>query len=240
MTIEAELDTRTGSAPDIARRTRHRGRWIVVSVVVILVLVGVAVGIYTNFSAEPPLALPTTAAGAPVGSPDGTWMVAAGSVAGYRIQQTVLGLSGDVVGRTKDVTGTIVVANDVVDSGTFSIDLTTVTAAGKVQPQFATSLDTRDHPRATFTLARPITLGPAFASGESIAATATGQLALNGTSRPVTARISGRRDGSTLEVVGSIPVAFSDWGIRGPTGYGALGSLADHGVAEFLLILHRA
>ncbi len=52
--------------------------------------------------------------------------------------------------------------------------------------------------------------------------------------------ISARRDGSALQVAGSIPVTLSDWGIKAPAGYGFLGSLADHGVAEFLLVLHRA
>ena len=57
--------------------------------------------------------------------------------------------------------------------------------------------------------------------------------------RPVTVTVSGRRDGASLEVAGSIPVAFSRWDIKGPGGLGFLGSLADHGVAEFLLTLHQ-
>jgi F420H(2)-dependent quinone reductase len=48
------------------------------------------------------------------------------------------------------------------------------------------------------------------------------------------------RDAAALEVAGTIPVAFSAWDIKGPAGYGLLGSLADHGVAEFLITLHRA
>jgi len=49
-----------------------------------------------------------------------------------------------------------------------------------------------------------------------------------------------RRDGSMIEVAGSMPVALADWGIVGPTGYSVLGSLADHGTAEFLLVLGHA
>jgi hypothetical protein len=62
---------------------------------------------------------------------------------------------------------------------------------------------------------------------------------LNGTSRPVTVTVSGRRDGTALQVAGSIPVTFSTWDITGPSGYGFLPSLANHGVAEFLLNLHH-
>jgi hypothetical protein len=42
-----------------------------------------------------------------------------------------------------------------------------------------------------------------------------------------------------VQLAGSIPVAFRGWAIRGPKGYGLLGSLADHGIAEFLLILRH-
>ena len=92
---------------------------------------------------------------------------------------------------------------------------------------------------ATFTLTQPVTLGPAFTSGATITAKATGQLTMRGISHLVTVTISGRRNGSALQVAGSIPIAFSDWGIKGPKGYGLFGSLANHGVAEFLLVLHR-
>ena len=47
------------------------------------------------------------------------------------------------------------------------------------------------------------------------------------------------RDGAAIDVVGSIPVAFADFGIRTPDGFGWLGSVSDHGVAEFLLVLER-
>ena len=45
---------------------------------------------------------------------------------------------------------------------------------------------------------------------------------------------------SALQAAGSIPVAFSAWGIKGPGGLAFIGSLAGHGVAEFLIVLHRA
>jgi len=60
---------------------------------------------------------------------------------------------------------------------------------------------------------------------------------MNGTTHQVTVSVSARRDGTTLQVAGSIPVSFSAWDVKGPGGFGFLGSLADHGVAEFLLTL---
>jgi hypothetical protein len=108
------------------------------------------------------------------------------------------------------VTGTVAVSGDRVTSAAFRIDL-----------------------------AGPVRLSPAFASGGTVSLTVTGRLALNGVAHVVTFVVSARRDGAALQMAGSIPVAFAAWGIKGPGGAGFFGSLADHGVAEFLLILRR-
>jgi polyisoprenoid-binding protein YceI len=233
-----EVIAMPSTKPPSKRRWR---RWVYASVgvlVAIVAVVVVAIGSYVN-DPTPPLGLPVAAASQPVGPLEGQWEVAAGSEAGFRIQQTVLGMSGDVVGRTNAVTGNMVLAADVVSTATFTIDLSTITAAGKPIPQLALSLDTQNHPGATITLAQPVTLSAAFTSGETVTAAATGEFAMRGESHPVTFTISGRRDGLELQFAGSIPVAFSDWGIEGPEGSGFLGALADHGEAEFLLVLHR-
>jgi polyisoprenoid-binding protein YceI len=221
-------------------RKRHWRRWILASVVALVVLIVLAIGAFIKLQPTPaPLALPTAAASAPVGPLGGTWAVSAGSVAGFRVQETILGMSNDSVGRTNAVTGTLALSGNRVTAATFRIDLAAIKVGGKTQPQFARSLGTQGHPAATFTLTQPVTLGSAFTSGATITATAAGQLTMHGTSHPVTLTISGRRDGSALQAAGSIPVAFSDWSIKGPAGYGFFGSLASHGVAEFLLLLHR-
>ena len=219
---------------------RHWRRWILASVAGLVVLIVLAVGAFIKLQPTPaPLALPTAAASPPAGPLAGTWAVAAGSAAGFRVQETILGLSNDSVGRTNAVTGTIAVTGHQVTSATIRIDLAAIKVGGKTQPQFAGSLDTQGYPTATVTLTQPVTLAPAFTSGATITATATGRLTMHGTSRLVTITISGRRNGPALQAAGSIPIAFSDWGIKGPAGYGVFGSLANHGTAEFLLLLHR-
>jgi polyisoprenoid-binding protein YceI len=182
-----------------------------------------------------PLALPAGAPAAPVGALDGTWAVSAGSVAGFRVPETVLGMSNDTVGRTAVVSGTAVISGDRVTSATFRIGLAALKVNGKTQPQFARSLDIRNFPVATFTLAGPVDLGSQFASGRIVTVTAAGRLTMNGVTRPATATVSARRDGAALEVAGSVPVTFSAWDIKGPAGYGFFGSLANHGTAEFLV-----
>lgn len=237
---ETRLEMPAPDLPGRSLRKRHRWRWIVASVVVVAILVALAVGMFIKLQPSPqPLALPTGAASGPIGPIDGSWHAGAGSVAGFRVGESAFGMSNQVAGRTRAVTGAIVVSGNRVTRATFRVDLTTIEVNGKAQPQFAKSLGTKDHPAAQITLAQPLTLGSAFASGATITATTTGQLAMHGISRLVTFTFSGRRDGSALEAAGSIPVAFSRWGIEGPKGYGFFGSLANHGVAEFFLVLHR-
>ena len=93
------------------------------------------------------------------------------------------------------------------------------------------------HPFATVTLTRPVPLPAAFSTGATVTRAAAAALTLNGITRPVTVTLSARRDGTAIEAAGSLPVAFADFRITGPRGYGVFGSLASDGTAEFLLIL---
>jgi polyisoprenoid-binding protein YceI len=131
--------------------------------------------------------------------------VAPGSVAGFQVPEHALGISSDVVGRTRAVTGTIVIAGGRVTAAQFRVRLTAIAVGGKQKPQLANSLGTAQHPAATFTLTRPAALRPAFASGAVVTARVTGELAMNGVLRPVTFTISGRRDGTALQVAGRSP-----------------------------------
>jgi polyisoprenoid-binding protein YceI len=217
MTDETGPEVPARRVPSTSSRKHSWWRWILASIATLVVLVMLAAGIFIKLqSAPPPLALPKSAVSVPVGPVDGTWDVAPGSLAGFRVRESALGMSNATVGRTNGVTGAVVVSGDRVTSGAFRIGLATMKVGGKAQPQFAKSLDTGAYPTATFTLARPVTLSSAFTSGATITAWVTGRLALHGTSRLVTFMISGRRDGPALQVAGTIPVTFSEWGIRGP------------------------
>jgi polyisoprenoid-binding protein YceI len=231
---------RSSGSSGRAGRRHHWWRWALAGVAALVVLVVLAAGLFIKLQPSPaPLALPT-AARAPAGPLDGTWAAAAGSVAGFRVRESAFGISNDTVGRTSAVTGTIVISGDRVTSGAFRIGLTSMKVGGKAQPQFAESLGTSKDPVATVTLTRRVTLNAAFASGATVTERVTGRLAMHGISRPVLVTVSGRRDGSSLQVAGSIPVAFSRWDIRGPQSFGFIASLASSGIAEFLLVLHRS
>ncbi|MGC1287882.1 MAG: nitroreductase/quinone reductase family protein [Streptosporangiaceae bacterium] len=222
-------------------RRHHWWRWAIACSAALVVLVVLAAGIIIKLQPSPaPLALPAGAASAPTGPLDGSWAAAAGSMAGFRVRESAFGMSNDTVGRTSAVTGTVVISGDQVTGGAFRIGLTSMKVGGRAQPQFAKSLDTSRDPVATITLTKRVTLNAAFASGATLTERVTGRLAMHGLSRPVVVTVSGRRDGSALQVAGSIPVTFSRWDIRGPKSFGFIASLASSGIAEFLLILHRS
>ena len=217
---------------------RHKWRWILGGVVGLLVLAVAATGVIVELTPGPaPLALPRHAA-APSGPLDGTWQVAPGSVAGFRVRETVIGFSNDVTGRTGDVTGTAVATGAQLVRATFRVGLGAITVNGKArQPQLVKSLGVATHPVATVALTRPLRLPAAFATGAVITRTVPARLTLNGTTRPVPVTLAARRAGPAIEAAGSLPVTFADFHVTGPHGYGILGSLASHGTAEFLLIL---
>src|SRR5689334_381474 len=91
----------TAKRPDEPTRRRHRRlRWILggAAAVLVLLVVGAAVAVRLQPTTAP-LALPNAGA-TPAGPIDGVWHPTAGSVAGFRIPQTILGMTSDVVGRT--------------------------------------------------------------------------------------------------------------------------------------------
>jgi hypothetical protein len=222
------------------RHRRRRWPWILAGTALpVLCLLAAAVYFVVTPRAAAPLALPRSAAAAPAGPVSGTWSVASGSVAGFRVRASAVGIGHDVVGRTSAVSGAIVLSGDWVTSAQLRIGLTGIRVDGRSQPQFTQSLRTRQHPVATFHLTEVTTLSRAFSSGAVVTRRAAGFLFLNGTACPVTATISARRDGSELQVAGQIPVELAYWGIQAPAGAGLLGALADHGEAEFRLNLHR-
>jgi polyisoprenoid-binding protein YceI len=206
-------------------------------VLIALVLVATAVAVKLQ-PVPAPLAVPATTA-APAGPTDGTWQVTSESLAGFRIDQTVLALTSEVVGRTSDVTGTAVIANAQVTAADLRVNLLALTWNGRPAPQFQASLDTEQHPDAIISLAQPITLDERVGSGATVSINASGQLTLHGVTRATAVPLTIRRAGTGLYVAGSVPIAFADWGIAEPDGYGILGSIADHGTAEFLLVLRR-
>jgi polyisoprenoid-binding protein YceI len=67
---------------------------------------------------------------------------------------------------------------------------------------------------------------------------ATGDLTLHGTTKSVTTTVTAKRAGGTIQVNGTIPVVFADYGIPNPS-FGPA-STDDHGQVEFLVSFVRS
>jgi polyisoprenoid-binding protein YceI len=180
---------------------------------------------------------PTTA-GSATGATvvDGTWKVASGSQAGYRVKEVLFGQSHEAVGRTTDITGQLTITGTTVEAGPFVVDMTTVSSdKDKRDRQFqGRVMNTATYPTATFKLSKPIQLPSVPAENATTTVDVPGQLTMHGTTRAVAVHVSARRRGGTIQVSGSVPVTFADWNIPNPSFAGVV-TTEDHGVMEFLL-----
>jgi len=189
-----------------------------------------------------PATTATTAAGSPAApaSFDGTWTAASGSQAGYRVKEVLFGQSTEAVGRTGNVDGALTIAGAKVTTADISVDLASVTSDRSMRDnQFrGRVMNVSQYPTATFKLTQPIDLGSLPTDGATVTVPATGDLTLHGTAKTVTTTVSAKRSGGTIQVNGTIPVVFADYGIPNPS-FGPA-STEDHGEIEFLVAFTKS
>jgi polyisoprenoid-binding protein YceI len=188
---------------------------------------------------------------ASLGALDGTWTVdnTIGSSAdnsqtfvGYRVQEQLAGIGGNTaVGRTSEVTGSMTLAGTQVTSVDITADLTSLASDdpqrdGQLSRQ---GIETSQFPTATFKLTQPIDLGSLPADGQTVSATATGDLTLHGVTKSVQIPLSAALSGGIVTVTGSIDIQFADYGISPPNSFKVL-SVDDHGVMELQLHFRHA
>lgn len=231
-----------------------RKKWIIIgaSLLVLIAAVWGGTAIYANVEngkALDELALSTpattsaapTTAGTPATTSDaadlaGKWTVQAGSQAGYRVKEVLNGQDVTVVGRTTGVTGTATVEGTSLTAATMTVDMTSVATDNTSRDgQFLGILKTSEFPTSTFTLTGPVDIS-AIANGVATVQ-ASGELTVAGVTKPVTATLSAQMTADGVEVQGSIPVTFADYGIAAPN----LGfvKVENAGSIEMLLKLGR-
>jgi polyisoprenoid-binding protein YceI len=194
--------------------------------------------ITTTSGASNPSANPSAAA--PLTSIDGTWSIADGSEAGYRIKEILLGQSTEAVGRTDKVTGQLTAAGTTISAASFSVDMASVSSDdGTRDGQFrGRIMNTDEFPTATFTLTSPIDIGSIPPEGQTINVKATGDLALHGVTTPVTFDLTARLSGQQIHVAGSTTIVFADYDIDNPSSGAA--KTGDDGLLEVLLVFTKA
>jgi len=240
---------------------RRRNLTIVAVAILVVLVAGGGYGLWYLFlrpagpaavSSES-LVLPSAVASSPLaaGGLPGTWNVdtsigslsdSSDSFVGYRVQEQLANIGANTaVGRTPNVTGSLTITGTQLTAATITADLTALQSDdshrdGQLVNQ---GIETGTFPTATFTLTSPVDLGADPTNGQEIDVTATGTLNLHGVTKTVQIPLKARLAGSIIEVVGSLPIAFSDYGIQAPTSFAVL-SVSDQGTMELQLFFTHA
>ncbi|MCM0639410.1 YceI family protein [Cellulomonas wangsupingiae] len=205
--------------------------------VVVLGVVAVAVGPglyadWANSNAEAAPTLEASATGGPVAATDGTWTVADGSFAGYRVEEVLRGEDVTVTGRTEDVTGSVTVEGGSLTAAEIEVDMASIATDEPPRDNYFRdqAVQVGTFPTATFTLTEPVELGDGVTSAQL-----TGDLTIRDVTQEVTVDAQVAGSGDAVQVVGSVPVTFADFGVQAPS----LGfvTVEDTGAVEFDLRL---
>jgi polyisoprenoid-binding protein YceI len=189
----------------------------------------------------------STQPAAAAGDLAGTWRVAAGSEAGYRVREKLAALpaQSDAVGRTPAVTGTVNVERSggalQATDARFEADLTKLASdESRRDNRIRTDgLQTNRFPNATFVSTKPIALPAETASGQAVKVSTEGDLTIHGVTKRVTIPLDVRVTGSRGELVGSLKFPMSDFGISPPNIAGFV-TVDSDATLEFKLILEKA
>ena len=184
--------------------------------------------------------------GAATGSLEGTWSVAEGSEAGYRVREKLAALpaTSDAVGRTNVVTGALTVTSTgsqvVADGVNVEVDVSTLESdEDRRDNRIRTSgLETDRFPTATFVSTAPVTLPAGTDAGQPVQAEVTGNLTIHGVTKLVTIPLEVQLNGDQGQVVGSLKFPFSDFGMTPPS-VGGFVSVENDATLEFKLLLAR-
>jgi polyisoprenoid-binding protein YceI len=205
-------------------------RWLLGGAVA--VVGGIAVVSLLRGADTPPApSLPQRPATTPSGELEGTLRPADGSFVGYRVDETLIGIGlNTAVGRTSEVRGSARIDGGRIVDARFETDMRTLRSdeARRDDALRQRGLETDRYPLAGFVLGPPAKLAPRF--------TARGRLTLHGRSRSVRVQLQSRRSGVGIDLVGSTPIEFSDYGMEPPSVAG-VASVRDHGRMEVRLRL---
>jgi polyisoprenoid-binding protein YceI len=189
-------------------------------------------------------AAPSTPTAAATGAPPSatglarTWALdPASSFVGYRVVEELVGIgAATAVGRTSDVTGSLVYDGAAITAVSVTAQMNTLKSdeSRRDNALRSQSLETNRYPTATFELSTPIPVGQAT-EGQRLATSARGNLTLHGVTRAIELPLEGQFAGGRVVVVGSTEVAFADYGIAPPRAPAVL-SVEDRGILELQLV----
>ncbi len=219
---------------------------------VVLAVAAVVAGVFVYFNfirSDAPDAFELSASEADtastVGDPNGTWTIAAGSQAGYRVVEDFAGglQNFEAVGRTGEIEGTFTIDALRLTAASFVVDVASMTSDDDLRDSKFRGeiMNAAQFPTAKFVLTSPVVLpGQQDQSqSSSMTTTAEGDLTLRGVTRSVTVSLDAQGVGESIEIVGSIDVVFSDFDIVNPSIERVI-SVRDEGKVEFQLLANRS
>jgi polyisoprenoid-binding protein YceI len=195
-------------------------------------------------------ATPPSAPGAaahPSGSLAGTWKVAEGSQAGYRVREKLVFLpaESDAVGRTSSISGsaTLAQAGAAVTITAVSIEVAVNTLKSdrslRDEKLHSVGLESDTYPTATFVLTKPLRLPRSAPSGQPLHVSITGVVTIHGASRQETIPLQMSLSSSAIEAVGSLTFPWGAFNMTAPSIAGFV-NVTEHATMEFDLRLQRA
>jgi len=214
-----------------------KSRLIIAGVACVAALALAGGGAYVYFfsglrSSPSPLALSTpsaSASAAPAGGLDGNWTVTTGSIAGYRVKELFVGETSkhEAVAQTSTVSGSLTLSGD--SSGyqvtgiTFSAALTGLHSVDSVAGRNVVQRDSyvsrqmnlQQFPNATFTASSGSV--PATDGSGPVDVSAAGKLTIHGVTKDVTATARAQLSGGKIEIVGSMSIDMTDYGVSPPS-----------------------
>jgi polyisoprenoid-binding protein YceI len=193
---------------------------------------------------------PASAAAATLTAADaaGSWSIASGAQAGYRVREQLADLpaESDAVGRTDQVTGTatIVAAGDSVQltEATIDVDTTSIASDKSMRDNRLRTegLQTDSFPTASFKLTTAVDVPAAAFAGTVVDVTLHGDLTLHGVTKTVDIPAKAQVVGNQISVSGSLTFPLSDYSITAPNIGGFIVSIADDGTLEFLVTFAKS
>lgn len=227
-----------------------RRRWPLVLLAVVVVLGGLgALGWFVFLGGDAPERLTlsdraretgTGTALAP-GTISGTWTVAPGSEARYRIRETFAGAPSPVeaVGRTEGVVGQAVLEENgdqvTVSMASFEADLLRLKSDRDRRDNAIKTrgIESQRFPTATFVLTQPVSAPRGGGTVQAI-----GDLTLHGVTKRVTIPLQTGLASQQVELVGSLMFPFADFDMEPPS-IGGFVSVEDEATLEVKLLLAR-
>jgi polyisoprenoid-binding protein YceI len=214
-----------------------KSRFIIAGVAGVAALALAGGGAYVYFfsglrSSPSPLALSTpnaSASAAPAGGLDGNWTVTTGSVAGYRVKELFVGETSkhEAVAQTSNVSGSLTLSGDPsayqVTGITFTAALTGLHSVDSVAGRNVVQRDSyvsrqmnlQQFPNATFTASAGSV--PATDGSGPVDVSTSGKLTIHGVTRDVTATARAQLNGGKIEIVGSMSIDMTDYGVSPPS-----------------------